>query len=306
MVFMKKINFHIFLAVFTVLVFSGCSLKKTATTIIGKIAVDGTTVIESEEDVVLARSTTPSLIVTLEVLSRGNPKDKTMLTLLAQSYGQYAFGFLEEDIIHYKGINEKKYEESLKRANLFYRRGKDYGLEALWSKREQERVFSLPQDEFEVELGKFGKKQVPSLFWTAFCFGNWINLNRDDPSAFIHVPRVEAMMRRVVDLDHSYYYGSAYTFLGALASSRPRMLGGDLEKAKAEFDEAININDQYFMHKVLYAQYYAVGSQDKKLFRRLLKEVSGADAQIMPKQRLANELAKRRAILLVKNEGRYF
>lgn len=303
---MKILTAKIVITVLLIFSFSACSLKKAATTTIGKIAVDGTTVIESEEDVALARSTTPSLIVTLEVLSQGNPKDKRMLTLLARSYGQYAFGFLEEDLIHYKGVDEKKYEESLKRANLFYRRGKEYGLKALWPEKEQERVFSLPQDEFVRELSKFGKNNVSSLFWAAFCFGNWINLNRDDPAAFIHIPRVKAMMERVIRLDPSYYYGSAHTFLGAIASSRPKMLGGDLGKARSEFDEAVKINDQYLMHKVLYAQYYAVGSQDKKLFERLLNDVAQADAQSIPKQRLANELAKRRAVFLMQNENRYF
>ena len=285
---------------------SGCGMKKLTTATIGKIATDGTTVLESEQDLEIAKSSTPTLILTLEVLAKGNPKDRRMLTLLARSYGQYAFGFVEEDMLRYKGVDSAAYQKSLERADLFYKRGKDYGLAALWSKDQQAKVLSLPQDQFEKELGKFGNGRVPSLFWAAFCWGNWINLHRDDPEAFIDVARVEAMIKRVLKLEPSYYYGSAHSFLGSIASSRPAMLGGNQALAQNEFQAALKASDKYLMTKVLYAQYYAVQFQDKALFESLLNEVQNADAKSLPEQRLANELAKRRAQILLGAEKRYF
>jgi len=299
-------TFKIFLAVFSLFFLTGCSLKKAATTTLGKVVVDGTKVIEREEDLDLARNSTPSLILTLEVLAQGNPEDKRMQMLLARSYGQYAFGFLEEDIIHYKASNEELYKKSLNRAKLFYKRGRDYGLNSLWSPKRQEKVLRLPQDEFERELKGFGKKQVPNLFWAAFCWGNWINLNRDDPDAFVDIPRVEAMMKRVVELDPSYYFGSAHTFLGAIASTRPKMLGGSPEKAEQEFKAAIETDEGYLMHKVLYAQFYAVQTQNKALFESVLNNVKSADVGPVPEQRLANELARRRAAFLLEKIKIYF
>ena len=289
-----------------VIVCAGCSLKKSATTVIGKIATEGTVVVESEQDLDLARSSTPSLIITLEVLSKGNPADKRLSTLLARSYGQYAFGFLEEDLIRYKDVDKSAYQKSYDRADLFYQRGKDYGLLALWAKKDQEKILSLPLDDFKKQLMKFGKKDVPALFWTAFCWGNWINLHRDDPSAFIDLPRVESMISRVMQLDSSYYYGSAHSFLATIAAIRPKMLGGNLDLARDEFEKALGVDNHYLMTKVLYAQFYAIQAQDPGLFEKLLSEVQNADAKLPANQRLANELAKRRATLLIEKKKKFF
>ncbi len=47
-------------------------------------------------------------------------------------------------------------------------------------------------------------------------------------------------------------------------------------------------------------------TQDRALYERLLKDVLAADADALPEQRLANELAKRRAALLLTRVGEYF
>lgn len=303
---MKNSGAKIICTTIVLLLVSGCSIKKVTTATIGKIATDGTTVLESEQDLELARNATPTLILTLEVLAKGNPNDRRMLALLARSYGQYAFGFLEEDLLRYKDVDKAAYQKAYDRADLFYKRGKEYGIAALWPKKMQQRVLSLPQDAFEKELGKFGKGQVPRLFWAAFCWGNWINLHRDDVEAFAEISRVEAIIKRVLKLNPSYYYGSAHSFLGSLAASRPAMLGGNQKLAEDEFRAALGVNDNYLMTKILFAQYYAVQYQDRGLYERLLAEVQNADVKVLPEQRLANELAKRRAAILIEKEKRFF
>ena len=60
------------------------------------------------------------------------------------------------------------------------------------------------------------------------------------------------------------------------------------------------------MIKVLMAQFYAVQVQDKDLFRKLLQEVVEADATVLPEQRLANEVAKKRASVLLAKEKLFF
>ena len=74
------------------------------------------------------------------------------------------------------------------------------------------------------------------------------------------------------------------------------MLGGNLEKARAHFEKSLKLADRKFlMTPYLYAKTYAVQTQDKKLFKRLLNEVIDAPGDILPQQRLANELAKIKA-----------
>ena len=114
-------------------------------------------------------------------------------------------------------------------------------------------------------------------------------------------------MKRVKELDENYYYGGPRLFLGALYASRSKMLGGQPEEAQKEFEAAIAQNHgKFLMSKVLYAQYYGVQTQNRGLFESALKEVMDADAAALPEQRLANELAKRRADILLKKEKMFY
>jgi hypothetical protein len=262
---------------------------------VGAISFDGAAVLESEQDVEIARESTLPLIKSLEVFSAGDKKDKRYSALLAKSYGQYAFGFFEEDMIRYRGRDEAAYKKSRARADSFYDRGKNYGLRAVG-----------PEDKVEAQIKRSGKKDLPGLFWTAFCWGNWLNLHKDDPLAIIELPKIQGMVERVVEIDPTYNYGSALSFLGALHSSRPAMLGGNPQKAKEYFDQAMETAPNYLMNKVMAAQYLAVQTQNRRLFVSLLEGVMSSDAAALPEQRLANELAKRRAKLLLERVDNYF
>ena len=287
------------------LIHCACGMKSMATRVISDVATDGMVALEGEEDVEFARQTAPPLIKTLEVLRHGNTKDRRALTLLALSYGQYTFGFLEEDMLKFpEGSVER--DQARRRADLFYRRGREYGIAALSRRRAMRSGFKSSFGTFKRALRKTGKRDIPALFWTAFNWALWANLHRDDPSAIVDIPRIQAMIERVIELDSDYYYGSAHAFRGVIAASRPQALGGDPELARREFAKALGVAPNYLMTKVLFAQYYARQTHDAHLFEGLLNEVLKADDDDLPQQRLANELAKRRARLLLKMKGKLF
>jgi len=61
------------------------------------------------------------------------------------------------------------------------------------------------------------------------------------------------------------------------------------------FETAIaRTHGNFLTYKVMMARVYAVMVQDRALFTRLLQEVIDA-GDVMPEQRLANQIAKRRA-----------
>jgi hypothetical protein len=53
------------------------------------------------------------------------------------------------------------------------------------------------------------------------------------------------------------------------------------------------------MTKVMYAEWYQKAVGDKAGFKKTLEEVIASDASRLPQHRLANELAKERAGLLI-------
>ncbi|MBI4125919.1 MAG: hypothetical protein HY465_00340 [Deltaproteobacteria bacterium] len=293
---MKRPHFSILISL--LLLSASCSLQKAAASAVGGLAWNGQTILEQESDVEAARLNTPPLIASLAVFAENKRDDRHFGALLAKAYGQYAYGFYEEDLLQYSST-DYHYKESLERANRFYERGKAYGLRGLSRKSSFHKALTQPIPDFERSLRSFKKKDVPLLFWTAFCWGGWVNLHRDDPDAIAEFSRVVAMIDRVMELEPTYASGSALSFRAVLDASRPPMLGGNPKRAKELFDQAVAVEPRFLMTKVLFAQYYAVQVQDQKLFVQLLSDVAAADAAAFPEQRLANELAKRRATLLL-------
>ncbi|MFA4874432.1 MAG: TRAP transporter TatT component family protein [bacterium] len=297
---------HKYIALLVVLLIQpACGMKKMTTRVIGNISTSGIVAIEGEQDVEFAEEAMPALIKTLEVLRHGDTRDPRTLVLLSKAYGTYTFGFLEERLI---ALPEKDPQRAAAaaRADLFYDRGKNFGVAALISDSGMRKAFDKPFPEFKRAVDGLGKKHVPALFWTAFNWANWINLHRDDPSAVVDIPRIKAMAERVIELDPGFYYGSAHALVGIIAASRPKALGGEPELAEKEFREAMSTEPKYLMTPVLYALFYARQMNDAPLFRKTLEGVESADAAALPAERLANELAKRRAKLLLEKEKALF
>lgn len=305
---MKKIKkLPLMAAILATSFISACGIKQTAVNVTAQVMVAGTPAIEEEEDVAYANQASLASLKTLEAMQRSNPHDSTTLLLLARSFGSYTFGFVENDILEGKGSNEAFEKMASERAKRFYGRGKKFGIMLLSKNSSFKKALNGPLDNFKSALNKFSKKDVPALFWTAFNWGNLINFSKDSPEAIVELPKVEAIMRRVIELDDTYNFSGPHLFLGAFYASRPPMLGGQPEEAKKEFELAIEkTNGKYYMSKVLYAQYYAVQTQNKGLFDSLLKEIANADPAAFPEQRLANELAIRRAQILLQKEKLFF
>lgn len=305
---MKKINILPSLAILCLSLFlTNCGIKQTAVNATAQIMSAGTPAMEEEEDVAYANQASLASLKTMEAIQRSNPNDPGILLLLARSFASYTFGFVENDILEAKGNNEAFEKLATDRAKRFYGRGKKFGLLLLSQKGNFKKTVVGPLDEFKKTLNGFGKQDVPALFWTAFNWGNLINFSKDSPEAIIELPKVEAMIRRVMELDDRYNFSGPHLFLAVFNASRPAMLGGQPEEAKKEFDIAIEqTGGKYYIAKVLEAQFYAVQTQNKGLFESLLKEVVSADPAAMPEQRLANELAIRRAQILLQKEKLFF
>lgn len=298
------------LFLFTILIlplFLSCTPKKIASDITAQIMRGGSPAFEMEDDVELAESTGVTMVKMLESFQHDNPKNKTYQLLLSRSYANYAFGFLEWNLLKYKDVDEAKRSLNEARAKKFYLKGKQFGLQVLNRNNRFEKALTKDLDTFNKALRSFGRRWVPALFWTAFNWGSWINLNKDSPLAIAEFPKVEAIMRRVLELDENFFYAGPHMFFGVSYGSRPKMFGGDPAKSQGHFEKALAAYKRKFlMALVMYAQTYAVQNQDRALFDSLLNEVLSTNADVLPEQRLANELAKLRANWLLNHAPMMF
>jgi hypothetical protein len=253
---------------------------------------------DAESDVQLARDALPGNLKTIDGFLAVRPEQSDLLELTALGYVQYAFGFLEDDLESLPPGDSPRRRELVARCTDLYERAYDIGLRQVALERAEVRTVAR-QGKLEAlgpALAKVGKDSVPGLSWAGFALASAINLHRDDIERVADLPKAIALLERSYQLDHRYYvYNSALT-LAVVYASQTRALGGDPDRARALFDEVVTgTQGRYLMAKVLMARYYATVTQDRALFEKTLKEVLATPGAIWPEQRLANELALRRA-----------
>ena len=139
-----------------------------------------------QSDLKLVREGMPSYLMLIDGMVEAVPANKRLLITAAQSYASYASAFIQDE--------DKAYAIEL------YARAKSYALRALEQNGFRDPLTRAFED-FEAGLKMTQKKDVPYLFWAASCWGSWINLNRRSMAAMAELPRVVAMMRRVLVLD---------------------------------------------------------------------------------------------------------
>jgi len=283
---------------FLCLMIAGCSITKMTANQTTAILVKAASTYDKESDLELAEQASLGNLKMLEGLLEVTPGNADLLLLTSGSFSRYAFGFIEDRKEIASERNDlKERDKQVRRAVDFYERGKAYGLRLLaQSRREFPEAVKQDLKQFSAELEHLEKKHVPALFWTAYAWGSIINLQQNKPERLIELPRVEMMMERVLELDESFFFGGAHLFYGVYYGGRPKMFGGDPEKAKQHLEQAVEISSsKYLMAKFFLARYYAVPAQDKESFERVLQDILSAPPDLFPEQRLANELAKRRA-----------
>lgn len=286
----KKISFFILLSA---IFLSGCSLQKLAVRSMSGILDNSMTALYEETDLALAEQAIASDLKLLEGLIKTDPENEKLLLLACQGFGAYALGFVEDN--------------DPERAEKFYLRGRDYGLEVLGKDENFQEALTGPVEKFETAVKKFNKGDIPALFWTANNWGSYINLNMDNPKALIDLPRVQLLMNRVIELDESYYFGSAHLFFATIYSVRPPILGGDLKKAEQHFEACFKFSDKKFLLPyVFYAKYYLTRQFEEDQFKSTLETVLESPDNVLPGQQLPNAIAKQKARRLLERGEEFF
>jgi hypothetical protein len=133
-----------------------------------------------------------------------------------------------------------------------------------------------------------------------------------------YVTTVKAILERVVAIDKANppkdcnaacvtHLALPHVALGMIYSAASAQIGGDAKRATDEFQLALTISgNKLLLARALYG--YRVGkmTNDRKLFHDQLVQVLQTDPAIWPEQRLANEVANRRARRYLSHEKEWF
>jgi hypothetical protein len=285
----KHISMRYVAACTAVALLTGCSSMMTSATT--GLAESLTAAVLDQNDPETVRQGAPAYLLLIDGLIADAPKNTDLLLAGAGLYSSYAGAFVDDP----------------ERAARLSIKGRDYGWAALCSGNKNAcGIWSAPYDDFERTINAMGQKDVPVLYGAGAAWASWIRANTDDWSAIADKARVDLMMQRVVTLDETYDDGSAYLYLGILATLLPKAAGGQPEQGRVAFERVIELSDgKNLSAKVLLARSYARLVFDRELHDGLCQEVIDADP-VAPGLTLTNTMAQDEARSLLESSEDYF
>ncbi len=251
--------------------------------------VSGAVLNQNDPETVAAGA--PAYLILIDGLIEDEPDDESLLVAGAKLYSTYAAVFIDD----------------AERARRLTAKARHYASLALCERNDSfcsENTQSF--DDFANNLVSLSEDDVPAAYAHAVAWGAWIQANREDFRAVAELPKLEALLTRLVALDEAYDDGGAHLMLGIIATRLPAALGGRPEEGRAHFTRAIELSQgRNLMIKVRFAEKYARLVFDRKLHDQLLNEVLAASSE-QPGLTLVNVLAKREATVLLKDADDYF
>ena len=291
---------------------SGCDTTTLAVNSTSKVLQKAQPSIKMESDYEMAARAIPGSLKTVEGFHIAVPDNERLRKILAEGYCQYATAFIEDE--WERALIAKDFEQAdyhSRRATKAFIRCMNYAL-SLLPKKWSEKIFGTA-DELKPLIASAGHSKRFAMMWVAVGLGGSINQNKNDIGMVSHAPKAKMILARVIELDKTKmpkdraHAALPHIALGMLNTAISEALGGQPEVGKAHFEQALAVTDNKFLlAKVLFARRYAVMKQDRELFRKTLIEVLQTDPAIWPEQRLANEVAHRRARRYLKLEKELF
>ncbi len=271
-----------------VLSLGGCA------TLINSVASDLanslTQAILNQDDPATVRDGAPAYLLMVDSFIQGQAEDPALLGAGAQLYTFYAALFADEP----------------PRAKVMTRRALDYGQRALCAQARNTCSQAATFEEFEAQMASLDEKDVPALYSMSLAWLAWLNARSDDWGSVAALPRAELALNRVQALDPHYNAADVHFYLGVINTLRPPALGGQPERGREHFEQAIELSQNNNLSvKVEYARRYARLLYDRELHDRLLNEVLESDP-VAPGFTLQNTLAQQEAASLLQSADEYF
>lgn len=279
---------------------AGCNLNKVVADGTASLLDEASGALDGFWDYDLAGVGTPGAIMQLETFHSISPDNEELSLILAKAYVGYAQGWVENDYeVAYAAGEMDKADRLRHRARLLYLRARnlalramrvrDGGIDEVLKKGDDKAIASYLKEHY----GE--KEDVAPVFWAGMSWGAAINVSLDQPDLLAELSLAKALVSHAKQLDDMYFNGGAYVFLGSSEAAVPRAMGGDPEKGKAYFEEGLRkTGRKNHLIQLNYARVYAVNTQDRELYVKLLTEILESP-DLGGAVRLSNKIARRRA-----------
>ena len=288
----------------------GCGAlgQRSAVHLMGYVAETGMPAYLRETDLELAEQALAASVKLTEALLETAPDDTRLLLQVVQGLAGYTYAFVEVRLDAARGRDPEQIKIHTQRAQRLYQRGLQYGLRLLSQYHPPLlQATSLPLETLQTQLHHLDREAVPALFWTSFCWGGFLNLERTALETVTALPLFQAMLTQLLALDETYFDGLPHLLQAVHYASFSAALGGNPARAQHHFTRAYALSQgRLLLVPLLEAQYYAVQVQDRSLFAQRLQYVLEAPETLAPEQALLNAVAKHRAVLLLRRIDELF
>ena len=246
----------------------------------------------NQEDPKIVRDGAPAYLLLLDSLVAGNPENPVILSSASDLYASYSAIFVN-DANRSKILSERALKYSKKALCISYEDScnwDDYSF-----------------DDFNLSLDDFDMKYSDRLLTYSTSYLVYIRSHSNDWNAIARLPYIESALEYYVEKNpETENIDSVYTYLGILSTLLPPALGGDYEKGKRYFENAIEFSgDKNLSAKVEYALSYARPLYDRELHDKLLQEVISSNP-VKKNYTLLNVIAKEQASAMLEDADEYF
>ena len=273
---------------------SGCAMRTSVVRSTMNPIIDGTfEAMMAETDLVVARSALEANLVLVEGLIRSDPTNNRLPLVAAQGFTAYTLGFVEDT--------------DPERAAALYLRGRAYANRWLVDGFDTDLLAIDRLDEFKAAVAALPDEALPGIFWLGNSWASAIMLNLTDIASISGLPRVEALMQRVIEINENYYFAGAHLFFGGYYGARPLMLGGDPDQAREHLNRQIELTDgQVLLGHVFMVKYVHLAALDGEAAETMLEQVLAFDISTAPENtRLVNRIAQAKAAFLLEHLEEY-
>lgn len=244
-----------------------------------------------QDDPELVRVGTPSYLILLDALVKGDPDNAGYLGAAAELYAAYGVAFVDD----------------AQRAGLLTARSREYGARAICAADTDAcGLDEVEYNSFVTVVDNVKAADGPALY--SYCVGSlaYIRAHSGDWTAIAALPKVEYALQHLLQMKDSADAANINKYLGILNTLRPEALGGKPEEGRAYFEKAIDLSQgRDLSAKVEFARGYARLVYDRELHDRLLNEVLQAPVRAEGLT-LFNTLAQQQARQLLETADDYF
>ena len=171
----------------------------------------------NQDDPKTVEAGAPAYLLLIDGLIHDDPKNGALLQAGAELYGAYASVFVEDAV----------------RAKRMSAKARDYSRRAFCT--EYDAICALETGDlaaFRASLDRVGKGDAATLYAYGTGWAGWIKSRSGEWDAIADLPKVEAVMERVIALDENLDHGRAHLYLGVMRSQLPPALGGNPDAAE--------------------------------------------------------------------------